>query len=456
MENPVQVITGFRRINLAFEVKKVASRAEKLRRLRQLSQEAIEKGGSAVIYAATRKNVELIAEELGKKAGGPASSLIGFYHAGLSDEERTQVQDDFLQDRKRILIATNAFGMGIDKSSVRLVAHYEIPGSVEAYYQEAGRAGRDGKPARCVLLFNYADVATQEFFIKKNSHEEGGRDADALLKQLVRYAYGSQCRQQLMLGYFGDPEAREFEGCGMCDFCNPEKRQMAVADEMTTLASRQILAAVARLNGRFGKNRICEMLKGVQSEAFLRSGLQSQSTYGLLNAWAVESIRELVDLLMEAGYLRISGLEYPVLHLTQEGLRAMKGEAVVSLPVAHSDPEQSGEEGDEDERPARRKRKSPRKASGKSEKRPSISAPETHPDADPALLESLRAFRSSEAKTQHMPAYVIFHDKTLQEIAAEKPESLSGLSRISGFGPKKIELYGEKVLNVVREFKAQA
>ena len=173
MRNPAQVITGFRRTNLAFEVRKVSGRAEKLRHLRKLCSEALDKGGSAVIYAATRKNVELVAEELSSASGAPPKSLIGFYHAGLSDEERVQVQDDFLNDRKRVLIATNAFGMGIDKPNVRLVAHYEIPGSVEAYYQEAGRAGRDGLPGRCVLLFNYADVATQEFFISARGRESG-------------------------------------------------------------------------------------------------------------------------------------------------------------------------------------------------------------------------------------------------------------------------------------------
>ena len=316
MRAPERVITGFRRPNLAFEVRKVAGRAEKLRRLRALCREAVESAGSAVIYCSTRKSVELVAGELKRDLGA-----VDFYHAGLEDEERTRVQEDFLHDRVRVLVATNAFGMGIDKPTVRLVAHYEIPGSIEAYYQEAGRAGRDGKPARCTLLFNYADVATQEFFIAKSAAEAASSDSPApgddssasqadpgaLLKQLVRYAYGAECRQRLILGYFGDPEARAFEGCGRCDVCQPEAVALAEVEAGLALACRQALAAVARLNGRFGKGHIAELLKGSDAEAFLQTGLQSQSTYGLLRAWRLEAVRALLDRLLPPACSRAPG-----------------------------------------------------------------------------------------------------------------------------------------------------
>jgi ATP-dependent DNA helicase RecQ len=328
MEAPVRVITGFRRPGLAFEVRRCSSRAEKLGTLQELIAEALDQGGSAVIYAATRKNVEKVSAELG---GRGLRAQVAHYHAGLTDEERDRAQEQFLSGERRVLVATNAFGMGIDKRDVRLVAHFDIPGSVEAYYQEAGRAGRDGNPARCVLLFNHADVATQEFFISQ-SEGENAENQQALLKQLVRYAYATgACRQGLILGYFGDEEARGFEGCGRCDACCPRQRVLRQADELTALGARQALAAVARLSGRFGKGRIAELLKGSQAASFLATGLQGQSTYGLLDSWTQDEIRSLLDQLLEDGYLAISGLEYPVLGISAQGVRAMKGEIPMEL-----------------------------------------------------------------------------------------------------------------------------
>jgi ATP-dependent DNA helicase RecQ len=240
------------------------------------------------------------------------------------------VQEDFSSGKRPVLVATNAFGMGIDKANVRAVIHYDIPGSVEAYYQEAGRAGRDSQPSRAVLLFNHADVATQEYFISELGAEsaEVGR---LLLKQLVRYVYSSDCRQRLILEYFGDAESKALRGCGICDRCRPIEAPVNQVNEATTLAARQSLAAVARVNGRFGKTRVCEILTGSRAAPVLALGLNQLPTYGLLRDWSIPQIRDLVDLLVQAGYVRISGLDYPVLALSPKGLQAMKGEIPIEL-----------------------------------------------------------------------------------------------------------------------------
>jgi ATP-dependent DNA helicase RecQ len=425
MPEAVQVITGFRRTNLAFEVRKCSGRAEKFEELRTLIREAKAQGGSTVIYAATRKHVELVAGEL----------RIPYYHAGMSDEERTEAQDRFLGGEGGALVATNAFGMGIDKSNVRVVAHYDIPGSVEAYYQEAGRAGRDGHPARCVLLFNHADVATQEFFIEQTERqaEVSTEDQLALLKQLVRYAYAKTCRQHMILRYFGDPEADSFERCGLCDRCAPAHRERAEAPEDVALASRQTLAAVARLNGRFGKTRICELLKGSENAALKATGLQSQSTYGLLAKWTLDDVRDLVDVLVDDDYLRISGIDYPVLSISPTGVAAMKGQEPLLLsrvPEGAIPP----------------KRRKPATGSAGPEAKNGVAG-----DVDTALLDALKEFRRKEAQKKSVPPYVVFHDKTLSEVASRLPLQLDELSKVSGFGPKKLELYGEQILTLVRE-----
>ena len=428
MKSAVQVITGFRRRNLSFEVKKCSGRAEKLRVLRELIDQALADGGSAVIYAATRKNVELVAEELQKSKS--LSSWVSYYHAGLSDQARVRVQDQFINGVKRVLIATNAFGMGIDKANVRLVAHYDIPGSVEAYYQEAGRAGRDSKPARCILLFNFADVATQEFFIEKGVREEMEdgeefpehvKNQKELLKQLVRYAYGTTCRQKLILGYFGDPETQEFAGCGNCDCCKPETRPRFKVEGEVLLACRKALSAAARINDRFGKNRLAELLKGSQTAGLKTAGLQHLPVYGLLKDQTLGAIRELIDSLTDAGYLRITGLDYPVIGLTPAGIRALKQQEEIELT-------QDFGGGQKQKRFEEQRPKAPR---------------------DSGVLETLREFRREEALRRKVPAYLIFHDKTLEELAERRPDGLDELSEISGMGPKKLELYGEKILTIL-------
>lgn len=327
LRNPVKVVTGFHRPNLTFEVRHCANRAAKLGELKRQIARATIDGGSAILYAATRKNVEWLSSAL-IAAGIPC----GHYHAGLSDAAREKVQNAFQGGKVKVLVATNAFGMGIDKPDVRLVAHFDIPGSMEAYYQEAGRAGRDGKPAKCVLLFNHADVATQEFFIEKTE----GAHADvakSLLKQLVRYAYEKECREHLILEYFGDEEAEAIQRCGHCDCCvaAEEEPALVAAPREIQDAGRHILTCVARLGGRFGKSRVAEVLKGSNSAAVRQFGFMHLPTYGLLKSWKLADIRELMDELIVSNYLKMSGLEYPVVGLTDQGSRVLSENEPICL-----------------------------------------------------------------------------------------------------------------------------
>lgn len=311
-----KVVTGFHRQNLRFEVEACSSRAEKLSHLKQLISEAAQTG-SALVYASTRKNVEWVTDALNASRIAAAS-----YHAGMSDADREFTQNRFQKNKTQVLVATNAFGMGIDKADVRLVTHFDIPGSMEAYYQEAGRAGRDGNPARCVLLFNHADVSTQEFLIDQHSDDASDVARD-LLKQLVRYAYSKECRQHTILEYFGDEERTALENCGHCDRCTYRLPSVEAAPAHLQEAGQHALKCIFRMSGRFGKARVAEVLKGSNSVGVRSLGLQHLPAYGLLRAWRLNDIKSLLDQLIRANYVQINGIEYPTLDLTERGRGAL-------------------------------------------------------------------------------------------------------------------------------------
>lgn len=424
LHDPLRLVTGFRRPNLALSVRLCRSRQEKLAVLERMVREY--ETGTILVYCATRRAVEEVATCLGR-----SDPSVGYYHAGLSDEERRAVHDRFCAGALRVLAATNAFGMGIDKSDVRLVVHFDIPGSLEAYYQEVGRAGRDGQPASCLLLFHERDVATQEYFIQQAAKESSSaarvERMKTLLQDMLDYVSVQTCRQLAILEYFSDEAERAFGPCGLCDRCVVTRPvREAVADDEVACA-RAFVAAVSWCRGRFGVTRIVELLRGSRSKVLLACGAEACPEYGLYHAWSKPALTRLGTTLIDRGYLRVEGEEYPTLDVTKRGREVLEGMGPVELGRAESST------------PA-----PTNQAWGTGGNSVALTS-----SVDPQLFERLRQLRKELAEEEGVAPFVIFHDKTLRTIAGHRPMTLSALREISGIGEVKVERYGRRVLNVV-------
>lgn len=424
LHDPLRLVTGFRRPNLALSVRLCRSRQEKLAVLERMVREY--ETGTILVYCATRRAVEEVATCLGR-----SDPSVGYYHAGLSDEERRAVHDRFCAGARRVLAATNAFGMGIDKSDVRLVVHFDIPGSLEAYYQEVGRAGRDGQPASCLLLFHERDVATQEYFIQQAAKESSSaarvERMKTLLQDMLDYVSVQTCRQMAILEYFSDEAERAFGPCGLCDRCVVTRPvREAVADDEVACA-RAFVAAVSWCQGRFGVTRIVELLRGSRSKVLLACGAEACPEYGLYHAWSKPALTRLGTTLIDRGYLRVEGEEYPTLDVTKRGREVLEGMGPVELGRAESST------------PA-----PTNQAWGTGGNSVALTS-----SVDPQLFERLRQLRKELAEEEGVAPFVIFHDKTLRTIAGHRPMTLSALREISGIGEVKVERYGRRVLNVV-------
>jgi ATP-dependent DNA helicase RecQ len=429
LRDPLRLITGFRRTNLALSVRTCHSRYEKLTAMDRLV--ANQQSGTIIIYCATRRNVEEVAGWLGQ-----SHASVGFYHAGLSDDERRLVHDEFRRSEIRILVATNAFGMGIDKADVRLVIHFDTPGSVEAYYQEAGRAGRDGQQASCVLLFHERDLATQEYFIQQAATDPGNSDrADRmriLLREMVGYASAKICRQLTILEYFNDDEERALGACGLCDRCPAAQRQESDHQEpVDELPAISLLQTVSWCGGRFGIGRIVEIARGSKSKTLLAYGVEDCPTYGRCRTDSKAAMTELVKDLINEGYLQSEGLEYPTVDLTRTGREVLEGIRSLVLKKTQAQVAQQSETMD-----------------ARTQRRP-VTIEKTL-IADPQLFERLRQLRSAIAEEEGVAPFVIFHDKTLRSMANRKPATSADLLEIPGIGEVKVERYGRQVLELFR------
>jgi ATP-dependent DNA helicase RecQ len=412
LREPVELVGSFDRPNLLY---RVLVRSALKKQLVDLLER--HRGEAGIIYCTSRKDVDALAAWL-TETGVPALP----YHAGLSDRERTANQDAFLSERVNVVVATVAFGMGIDRSNVRFVVHAGAPRSVEHYQQESGRAGRDGLEAECLLIASSADFMRWRVMLERNGELN---DANVvLLRQMERYASGVGCRHRHLTEYFGERSARE--NCGACDACLGE---LEAAKEPVVLA-RKILSCVVRVGQRFGAAHVTSVLRGQASEAVVARGHERLSTFGLLADASIPEVRGYIEQLLGLGLLQQADDAYPVLALTGKGVALMKDElSVPGLALARQHVPKKGET---------RVR--------------SHAEAESWAGVDRGLFDHLRTVRLDIARSRSVPPYVIFHDATLREMARLRPSSMRELLAVKGVGARKADDLGDAFLDAIREF----
>ncbi len=409
-------LSSFNRSNLSYSVQ---PKSDSWRLLLTLLRKRPNQ--STIIYCFSRRDTEDLAEDLNQQ-GLPARP----YHAGLDGETRRRTQEDFIRDRVPIIVATIAFGMGIDKPDIRLVVHYSLPKSLEGYYQETGRAGRDGVPSDCVLFFTYADKAKQDYFINQIEAEAEQRNARQKLAKMVDYAQLPTCRRRFLLEYFGEqwPE----ESCNGCDVC------LNSAEEFDAgTISQMILSAVIRTGERFGANHVIQVLVGSREKRILELGHDQLSVYGIAKDFARPQLREIIGHLQAKGLLARNEGEYPTLAVTPGGREFLRRRETLTLPR----PSDAGVDG---EREAK---------SGRPGSPATLTASN---EVDEKLFQELRMLRRMLAEDRDVPPFVVFGDASLRHMAAAVPQTTEEFSRIHGVGEAKLAQYGPDFLTVIRNF----
>ncbi|MBQ8579045.1 MAG: DNA helicase RecQ [Clostridia bacterium] len=424
LRDPLRITTGFDRPNLYFGVIQPENKNDAL-----LSLITAQGERAGIVYCATRKSVEEVCSLLNEN-GIDATR----YHAGLSEEERRLNQEAFVYDEKRVMVATNAFGMGIDKSDVAYVIHYQMPKNIESYYQEAGRAGRDGSSANCIMLFSPKDIHTAKFLIENG---EPNPDLDAETQEQIKereyqrlraisaYCRADRCLRTTLLRYFGEDAQND---CGNCSVCRT-RGQWEERD--CTEDAQKILSCIVRMGQRFGQKMVIDVLRGSTNERIRNLELNELPTYGILRETAEADIRRLITGLCDANFLVSDGEQYPILHLTDDGKRLLHGETSFRMKMPKPT---------ENKLDAPTVKKSRGKKSGVGE------------TPDSPLMQALRVLRTSLAVRAKVPAYVVFTDVALADMCAKKPKTMEEFLSVSGVGEVKAEKYGEAFLRVISQY----
>ncbi|KJH72195.1 DNA helicase RecQ [Aliterella atlantica] len=400
-------VASFNRPNLYYEVQPKQKQSYS-----QLLQAINQSQGSGIIYCLSRRKVDDITQKLQQEG---ISALP--YHAGLSDEEREQNQTRFIRDDVRIMVATIAFGMGINKPDVRFVIHYDLPRNLESYYQESGRAGRDNEPARCTIFFGYGDVKTVEYLIEQKADVQEQRIAKQQLRQIIDYAQGTVCRRTIQIGYFGE----RFEGnCNNCDnCCNPKPL------EDWTIEAMKFLSCVARCKERFGMAHIVDVLRGSKNQKVLQYEHDKLSTYGIGKDKSADDWRFLGRSLLHQGLLEQTTDGYSILRLNALSWEVMRKQKTVSIAV-------------------------PATPKPEVDSRSSIKAADVE-----MLFQKLRSLRKQVADAQGLAPYMVFADSSLKMMAQVQPQTLAEFSKVSGVGSHKLAQYGEKFVAEIKEYTQQ-
>jgi ATP-dependent DNA helicase RecQ len=485
LTSPNIVSTGYDRKNLYFEVRKKKDKFQELLKIL-----ALEEGNSGIIYCTTRKTVKDVTTKLIKEGYNATR-----YHAGLSDNERNQNQEKFILDEKPVMVATNAFGMGIDKSNVNFVIHYNMPKNLENYYQEAGRAGRDGSPAKCILLYSYQDIIINKFLIEKTIERENYKDSNLkirkinqnyeLLNKIQGYCTTKGCYRQYILNYFGDP----FDDyCGNCYNCNGDFEEVDVKNEAIQIVST--LKSLNKKNKSFGKTMTIDILKGSKAKKIKDFSFDQLPSYNQLNNKSKEEIGLIIDFLIDKKYLRISGNKYPVIKLWKDFNNIFDDKAQLKMKISVDDTNIMNEKKYTDETKPHfedefnsftksKKTKSnsipkinisKNKANKskmntfnyvKSKKDKSIKKDETSKINNDSinrinnngdLFENLRKVRLNIAKNEGIPPFMIFHDSALNDMCKRLPNTKNEFLKVSGVGKVKLEKYGEIFINTINNW----